>query len=184
MFRDTQSRPRTTRSSICLKVGSMWESRRAGRTSQWELDTCWGLPEGQVRIRIQRTMLWKNKKHYKVGSWISSQTDKKLYKTVTLLLTQFHTIHTYHIRLFQFFHKGSMRKKFISPVSPIIILGSSFIFNLTRLSKVWQTISKHIKSQWVLTIRETVTITWIVSPYPHIRNLKHREDNRPERRQT
>lgn len=40
MFRGIQSGQKTTRSSHCLKVGGMWESRKGGWDNLWEPDIC------------------------------------------------------------------------------------------------------------------------------------------------
>lgn len=40
VFRGTQSGQKTTKSSHCLKVGGMWESRKGGWDNLWEPDVC------------------------------------------------------------------------------------------------------------------------------------------------
>lgn len=89
-------------------------------------------------------MLGHREQHYvKVrhavrGLYISSQTDEKPDKSVTLLPILCHTTtkDIYSV-VSNIFRTGRVRKKCISPVAPIT-------FHLSRLFKIWQAIERHI----------------------------------------
>lgn len=93
VFRGIQSRQRTTRSSLYLKVGGMWESRKRGGTTH------------RSRVFVDDRQSLKYASRYKELSYrkmrntvrqdlaLSSQTDEKSYKTITLLPILFSTTH-------------------------------------------------------------------------------------------
>lgn len=70
VFRGIQSRQRITRSSLYLKVGGLWESRKGGWDNPWEPGIYWWPSKAQVRVRMQRTKLRKDEKHSKTESCI------------------------------------------------------------------------------------------------------------------